>query len=504
MLLARAVVVLIVCLCSALESLAQSEAQTEIARLRPQVIWQRTTPSSKVLDGPVLYQIIIRSSATQGHIPKISNNFTLTNSLISEDMNGIHIGTLSVDSTGFINFANNQTFPGAVSSITAGTGLTGSTITTTGTIALDTNYTDARYASASSLASYLLLSGGTMTGSLQLSGPPTTGLQAATKAYVDAASKNSLGVLAADYEFDETSGSAFADSSGFNNTATAPIGGLAVGSAGHSNKAINFSGGVVTATGTPDSPQVWVEAWVSPQGPLPGTKTILNKPGVYTLRLQTGSVVFAVTAVNGSCTATSVPIPYNTFSHVAGWYNGLTVVVAANGKTTEVPCTNGPLLSAGALFIGAADINSTNYFSGAIDEVRIRTVAPPPAQATPTLTNQYCGSTAATTGQVTSLSGGYRAAALLCQTACNSSAATMCTATDMVHSAQLGISLPSNVWYSSGTFVPVTTNSTFVTDCNGWTEGPPGTPYDGPTWVTGAPSMATCSSSLPIACCTLK
>ncbi|HTD23621.1 MAG TPA: LamG-like jellyroll fold domain-containing protein [Terriglobales bacterium] len=508
MLLARTVAILTVCLCSTLESLAQSEAQTEMARLRPQVVWQRTPPSSKVLDGPVLYQIIIRSSATQGHIPKISNNFTLTNSLISEDVNGIHIGTLSVDSTGFINFANNQTFPGSgVTSITAGTGLTATVnnpITTSGTLALDTNYTDARYATSSSLASYLLLSGGTLIGALQLSGPPSTALQAATKAYVDAASKNSLGVLAADYEFDETSGSAFADSSGFNNTANAPIAGIAVGSAGHTGKAINFSGGVVTATGTPDSPQVWVEAWINPQAPQNTSRTILTKFGVYALKLQFGSPVFTVTS-SASCSVQSPAVlPIGTYSHVGGWYNGLTVVIEANGITTEAPCTMGPLFASNALFIGAADGSGTNPFQGSIDEVRIRTVAPPPAQATPTLTNQYCGSTAATTGQVTSLSGGYRAAALLCQTACNSSAATMCTATDMVHSAQLGISLPSNVWYSSGTFVPVTTNSTFVTDCNGWTEGPPGTPYDGPTWVTGAPSMATCSSSLPIACCTLK
>src|SRR5260370_23717790 len=255
MLLALTVVILIVCLCSTLESLAQSGAQTEMARLRPQVAWQRTSRSSKVLDGPVLYQIIIRSSATQGHIPKISSNFTLTNSLISEDVNGIHIGNLSINSTGIITFANNQTFPGnGVTSITAGSGLMGGTIATSGTIALDTNYTDTRYASSSSLASYLLLSGGTMTGSLQLSGPPTTGLQAATKAYVDTVSKNSLGVMAADYEFDETMGTAFADSSGFNNTATSTGGGLPVRASRDTGEAHALSGGVVTATAESASP----------------------------------------------------------------------------------------------------------------------------------------------------------------------------------------------------------------------------------------------------------
>jgi hypothetical protein len=489
--------VLIVCFSAVLKSSAQSE----MARLRYEAAWQRISPDSKELDGPVLYQIIIRSSATPGHLPKISSRFTLADSLISEDLNGIHIGNLLVDSSGMITFANGQTFPGAVTSITAGSGLTGGTITTSGTLALDTNFTDARY---------LPLTGGTLTGPLGLSGAPTTPLEAATKGYVDAefqAGKNSLGVLAADYEFDENSGTVFADSSGFNNAATALIGGIAPGSAGHTGKAIAFSGGVLQATAVPDSPQVWVEAWVSfPFSPPGPTTTIVNKPGAYALTVFFGSVTFAVTAANGVCSAQSAPLPTNTFVHVGGWYNGLTVVVEANGKTTEVSCTQGPLLPAGAsLYIGAADSGGTNPFQGTVDELRIRTVAPPPAQVIPTPTNQYCGASASTTGKfISSSATGYRAAALICQQTCNSPLATMCSASDMVHSAELGISLPSNVWYSSGTYVPLTPTSPFVNDCQGWTENPVGTPYDGPSWVTGAPSAATCSTSQPIACCTLK
>jgi hypothetical protein len=477
-----------------------------MAGLRSAAIWQRTSPVAQELDGPVLYQIIFRSSATPGHLPKISNSFTLANSLISEDVNGIHIGNLLVDSTGMVTFANGQSFPGVVTSITAGAGLTGGTITTTGTVALDTSFTDARYASASSLVSYMPLSGGTMSGPLQLSGAPITALQAASKAYVDAAAKNSVGVLAADYELDEASGTVFADSSGFNNAATSLIGGIAPGSAGHTGKAISFAGGVLQATSVPDSPQVWVEAWVS-FGPGPFLGTILKKTGSYTLQVNTGSVTFSVAAANGNCSAQSAPLPFGAFVHAGGWYNGLTVVAEANGKTTEVPCTQGPLIAAGApLYIGATDSSGTNSFPGTLDEVRIRTVAPPAAQPTPpTPTNQYCGSTASTTGKFSfSSSNGYRAAALLCQQTCNSAAATMCSATDMVHSAQLGISLPSGVWYSSGVYVPLTPTSPFVNDCNGWTENVGGTPYDGPSWVTGAPSAATCSTSQPIACCTLK
>ena len=81
---------------------------------------------------------------------------------------GIINGTLNADGTttfgGPVTFNAAQTFPNAISSLTAGTGLTGGTITTTGTIALNTAYTDARY---------LPLAGGTMTGDITFSGTQT-------------------------------------------------------------------------------------------------------------------------------------------------------------------------------------------------------------------------------------------------------------------------------------------------------------------------------------------
>src|SRR5712691_4591016 len=147
-------------LSSAKDRVSQSEPLL-LAGLRPQpgLVSQRTSPNRKALDGPVLYQILFRSSATPGHLPKIAPNFTLTNSLISEGNGFIAIGALSINSSGIIAFANGQTFPGngTVSSISAGTGLTGGTITTTGTIGLDTAFTDNRY---------LRLSGGAMAGTI--------------------------------------------------------------------------------------------------------------------------------------------------------------------------------------------------------------------------------------------------------------------------------------------------------------------------------------------------
>src|SRR5260370_1260073 len=86
-----------------------------LASLRPApgIVWQRVKTDDRPLDGPVLYQIIFRSSATPGHVPRIANNFTLTNSLISDNGTQVAIGGLAINgNTGIISFANGQTFPG--------------------------------------------------------------------------------------------------------------------------------------------------------------------------------------------------------------------------------------------------------------------------------------------------------------------------------------------------------------------------------------------------------
>jgi hypothetical protein len=81
---------------------------------------------------------------------------------------GTNVGQFTVDATGKITFAQNVPIAsgagGTVTSIVAGTGLTGGTITATGTIALDTAYTDTLY---------LQLAGGTMTGDITFSGTQT-------------------------------------------------------------------------------------------------------------------------------------------------------------------------------------------------------------------------------------------------------------------------------------------------------------------------------------------
>jgi len=105
------------------------------------LLWQRTSPSAGKPDGPVLYQIIFRSSATPGHIPMIAPNFTLTDSLISEDGAGVHIGSLAIASNGAITLCCGQSFGaggagGTITLLNTGVGLTGGPITTSGTISI--------------------------------------------------------------------------------------------------------------------------------------------------------------------------------------------------------------------------------------------------------------------------------------------------------------------------------------------------------------------------------
>jgi hypothetical protein len=142
---------------------AGAASGAQVASLHPidGLVWQRTSPSGQHPEGPVLYQIIFRSSATPGNIPVISPQFTLTNSPITVGSGNVAIGGLSVNGTsGIITFANGQTFPSTagVNSVTAGnTFITIGGTAANPTVGLNTATTDARY---------LQLGGGTMTGKI--------------------------------------------------------------------------------------------------------------------------------------------------------------------------------------------------------------------------------------------------------------------------------------------------------------------------------------------------
>ncbi len=116
----------IISMCAQQPTLAERPLQgLQLASLRPrqQLIWRRVSPAAGQIDGPVLYTLIIRSSATPNHIPRIASNYTLTNSLIGNDGTNVTIGGLSIDgNTGLVSFAGSQAFPGTgtVTSVAAG------------------------------------------------------------------------------------------------------------------------------------------------------------------------------------------------------------------------------------------------------------------------------------------------------------------------------------------------------------------------------------------------
>jgi len=90
---------------------ADSSKPVLLAGLRPQpeLVWQRTSPDRAALDGPVLYQILFRSSAHIGSIPKIGPNYTLVDSGLALDnsgnlvIGGVNNTVFSVDNTGNVN-----------------------------------------------------------------------------------------------------------------------------------------------------------------------------------------------------------------------------------------------------------------------------------------------------------------------------------------------------------------------------------------------------------------
>jgi hypothetical protein len=153
--------------------LAQRPQTVQIAGFRPslELGWQRTSPTLEQPDGPVLYQIIFRSSATPGNVPVISPTFTLMDSHIADSGAMLSLsepvvfaggqtfpGVLSLGGgtmTGNITFAGGQTFPGVLS-------LGGGTMT--GPIT---------FGGGQTFPGVLSLGGGTMTGNITFSAGQT-------------------------------------------------------------------------------------------------------------------------------------------------------------------------------------------------------------------------------------------------------------------------------------------------------------------------------------------
>lgn len=231
----------------------------------------------------------------------------------------------------------------------------------------------------------MTVSGGntvTFTGPVKLAADPTDPLGAVTRRYVDASAGSAL-LLSA--EFDEPSGSVFADGTGRGNNLTAVAGGISAGSIGHTGKSIAFTGGVIRAppgNTIANSLSVSVEAWIRPSVSLVGEQVILNKTGAYRLAQRDGAVEITVTAAGGACTVQHVgKTVIGTWHHVNGFYNGREVGVLLDGAIVGLTCAKGPLAATvgNPFYVGADDAAGSLPFTGFVDELRIWSIAPLPA-----------------------------------------------------------------------------------------------------------------------------
>ncbi len=104
----------------------------------------------------------------------------------------------------------------------------------------------------------------------------------------------------------------------------------------------------------------------------------------------------------------------------------------------------------------------------------------------------YCGSTGMTTGAITN---GYAGAKDLCETACSSATAHVCTGDEIVRSASTGTTMPEGR-YQAG--LACTLGSMVLSDCASWTSS--SSNLSGPYWSLGLGGLG-CHVAMPLLCC---
>src|SRR3989449_1827506 len=190
--------------------------------------------------------------------------------------------------------------------------------------------------------------------------------------------------LVAAYSFNEGGGAAVADASGNNNTGTLGTGVTWTGQ-GRFGSALVFNGaGFVTIPAAASlnlTTAMTLEAWVYPTATASTWSTVLMKeqPGEFVYTLYAGArpnrphVFFntGTSAKSERATIGAQALLVNTWSHLAGTYDGATLKLYVNGVLVASNPFTGPILtSTGALRIGGNGIWK-EFFQGRIDEVRI-------------------------------------------------------------------------------------------------------------------------------------
>jgi chitodextrinase len=194
--------------------------------------------------------------------------------------------------------------------------------------------------------------------------------------------------LVAAYAFDEGTGTAVADASGNNRTGT--IANATWASNGKFGKGLSFNGTNATVR-IPDDPglhlstAMTLEAWVNPSAVTSAWRDVIYKGNDNYFLMGTTSQsgrpsvggIFGTANVNNYGLST---LALNTWSHLAGTYDGTTLRLYVNGtQVASTPRTGLIASSTNPLEIGGDSIFG-QYFTGLIDEVRVYNVALSPAQ----------------------------------------------------------------------------------------------------------------------------
>jgi len=222
------------------------------------------------------------------------------------------------------------------------------------------------YTSAGLYAARLTVSDGTNT-----SAPSTVNISVA----------NGASGLVAAYGFEEGTGSSTADASGHGNNGT--ISSATWNNTGRFGKALSFNGStslvsVNDSSSLDTTSGLTLEAWVNPSSTSSSWRDIIYKAtDIYFLMGSTptnGAPDMGGTFASANVYGTAA-LPVNTWSHLAGTYDGATMNFYVNGVlVASRPQTGAVTTSTGALSIGGDLIthdSGPHYWAGLIDEVRI-------------------------------------------------------------------------------------------------------------------------------------
>jgi YVTN family beta-propeller protein len=208
--------------------------------------------------------------------------------------------------------------------------------------------------------------------------------------------------LVAAFSFNEGSGSTVQDSSDRNNDGT--IGTAAWTASGRYGGALAFNG-TSAVVNVPDTASLHLagamtlEAWVRPTLVNAQWRDVIYKGNdMYYLEATSDRTVPVQGGTYGSTVSANVYGPanlaVNTWTHLAGTYDGATVklyvngtVVASGSRSGTIGSSNNPLQIGGDSIFG-------QYFAGTIDEVRVYSVALTAAQIQSDMTTPIGGSTA--------------------------------------------------------------------------------------------------------------